>query len=253
MPFAKRCALSMGIQEHERYIHCHKNPSAAYHIFFMTTEPQIDCTYSGTVSKSIRLQYLLYTPDSKPGKSGWPLLLFLHGSGQRGNNLNQVKKHGPPKLIAAGRTFPFVVVSPQCPKDLCWQTDALNALIDEIVDKYKIDEDRIYVTGLSMGGYGTWSLALDYPERLAAIAPICGRSDLFRIRRISRIPAWVFHGADDPIVPLENSERMVKRLREQRADVKLTVYPKVKHDAWTRTYANPQLYEWLLQHRRSKS
>ena len=96
-------------------------------------------------------------------------------------------------------------------------------------------------------------MALDYPERLAAIAPICGRSDLFRIRNISCIPASVFHGAEDPVVPLENSERMVKRLREQRAEVKFTVYPNVQHDAWTPTDNNPQLYEWLLKHHRAKS
>ena len=179
--------------------------------------------------------------------------MFLHGSGQRGNDLNQVKRHGPPKLIAARRSFPFVIVSPQCPKDHCWETDALVALIDEVIANSLINEDRIYVTGLSMGGYGTWSLALDYPERIAAIAPICGRSDLFRIRNISRIPAWVFHGADDPVVPLENSERMVKRLREQHTEVKFTVYPNVQHDAWTQTYNNPQLYDWLLKHHRAKS
>ena len=101
-------------------------------------------------------------------------MLFLHGAGERGNDLNLVKKHGPPRLVEEGKSFPFVIVSPQCPENHWWEPVALTGLLDEIVEKYKIDKDRIYVTGLSMGGFGTWSLAAYSPKRFAAIVPICG-------------------------------------------------------------------------------
>jgi len=124
----------------------------------------------------VRLNYLLYLPKNYDSKPAWPLVLFLHGAGERGDDLDLVKKHGPPKLVEAGKEFPFVLVSPQCPADHWWQPQELTALLDEIVEKQKIDKDRIYVTGLSMGGFGTWSLAAYSPKRFAAIVPVCGGS-----------------------------------------------------------------------------
>ena len=123
----------------------------------------------------VTLDYLLYLPKDDSDEDAWPLMLFLHGAGERGDNLELVKKHGPPKLIAAGKDFPCIVVSPQCPADKYWEPIELIALIDDLSSRYKIDQDRIYVTGLSMGGYGTWRLAACAPQRLAAITPICGR------------------------------------------------------------------------------
>jgi predicted peptidase len=201
-------------------------------------------------SIKVQMKYLLYLPKDYDRKESWPLLLFLHGAGERGDNLDLVKVHGPPKLIGAGKDFPFIVVSPQCPNGRWWEPLELAALLDEIVEKHKVDQDRIYVTGLSMGGFGTWSLAAYQPKRLAAIVPICGGGEPFTTRLFSHIPAWVFHGAKDSAVPLERSEKMVEALKKAGGDVKFTVYPEAGHDSWTETYNNPELYEWLLQQKR---
>jgi predicted peptidase len=124
-------------------------------------------------------------------------------------------------------------------------------LLDEVLKRYRVDLDRVYVTGNSMGGNGTWALAAKCPERFAAIAPICGVGDASSTGRLKNVPTWAFHGADDRVVPPEKSERMIAALKKAGGDAKLTVYPGVGHDAWTATYANPRFYEWLLQHNRS--
>lgn len=202
------------------------------------------------VQISVRMQYLLYLPENYAEQDSWPLLLFLHGAGERGDDIELVKKHGPPKLIAEGKNFPFIVVSPQCPRDRWWEPFELTALLDVIVDRYNVDADRVYVTGLSMGGFGTWSLAAQTPERFAAIVPICGGGQKIWGRRLRELPTWVFHGAKDAVVPVAMSQEMVDALKQQGGEVKLTVYPQAGHNAWTKTYDNPELYEWLLGQRR---
>ena len=211
-------------------------------------ESQKSCKLDRTIK--VTMQYLLYLPKDYDQKPSWPLMLFLHGAGERGDELQLVTKHGPPKLIVAGKPFPFIVVSPQCPKGQSWEAFELTALLDEIGEKYKVDQDRIYVTGMSMGGFGTWALAARLPNRLAAIVPICGGGDPFMAKRIAHIPAWVFHGARDKAVPLERSQKMVEVLKKNGSNVRFTIYPDAGHDAWTETYANPQVYEWLLQQKR---
>jgi predicted peptidase len=202
--------------------------------------------------RRIDMKYLLYLPKAYDSQETWPLLLFLHGAGERGSDIELVKKHGPPKLIAMGKDLPFIVVSPQCPKGRWWEASELSALLDEIGAKYKVDTDRVYVTGLSMGGFGTWRLAFYSPERFAAIAPICGGGEEKHwAQRIAPIPTWVFHGAKDTAVPLERSERMVAALKKAGGHPKLTVYPDAGHDSWTQTYNNPEFYAWLLEQRRS--
>jgi len=128
---------------------------------------------------------------------------------------------------------------------------ALAALLDEIEGSYAVDPNRIYVTGLSMGGIGTWHLATAYPQRFAAIAPICGYGNPSTVCAIRHLPVWAFHGADDEMVPLERGQATVDALRACGGNVMFTVYPGVGHDSWTQTYANPQLYTWLLQQRRT--
>lgn len=198
----------------------------------------------------VTMNYLLYLPKEYDQKGAWPLVLFLHGAGERGHNLNRVKIHGPPKLIAAGKEFPFIVVSPQCPEGRWWEPVELAALLDEIVEKCKVDKDRIYVTGLSMGGFGTWSLAAYQPRRFAAIVPICGGGEPFVTMLLAHVPAWVFHGAKDPVVPLERSEKMVQAMKKYGGNVKFTVYPEAGHDSWTEAYNDPELYKWLLEQKR---
>ncbi len=199
----------------------------------------------------IEMGYLLYLPKDYESKESWPLLLFLHGSGERGDNLELVKKHGPPKLISEGKDFPFIVVSPQCPNDRWWEPMELVALLDDISSKYKVDKDRMYLTGLSMGGFGTWRLAFFAPHKFAAIAPICGGGETYWAKQIAYLPVWAFHGDKDTGVPPERSKVMVEAIKKHGGDPKLTIYAEAGHDSWTETYNNPKFYEWLLEQRRS--
>jgi predicted peptidase len=208
---------------------------------------------AGRLDAQVRIviDYLLYLPQDYDEKDSWPLMLFLHGAGERGDDLELVKKHGPPKIVETDSGFPFVLVTPQCKANKWWEPIFLTALLDEVCANYKIDEDRVYVTGLSMGGYGTWSLAAHTPNRFAAIVPICGGGDPNWAPRLAHLPVWVFHGAKDRTVKLEQSQKMVDALKEHEGTVKFTVYPEAEHDSWTETYDNPELYKWLLEQRRS--
>lgn len=199
---------------------------------------------------SVELDYLIALPEGYEKQEKWPLLLFLHGSGERGSDLNRVKVHGPPKLIEEGRKLPFIVVSPQCPAETRWHALELSRLLDEIVEKYQVDEDRICVTGLSMGGFGTWALATHTPERFAAIVPVCGGGDRQFAKGLKSLPTWVFHGKLDKAVPVERSIEMVEAMKKAGGDPKLTIYPEAGHDSWTETYNSPELYEWILKQKR---
>ena len=214
-------------------------------------EPGVQQTAKLETQVKVQMRYLLYLPEDYNKQESWPLLLFLHGAGERGDDLELVKKHGPPKLIAAGEDFPFIVVSPQCPKDKWWEPIELVALLEELSSKYKVDADRIYVTGLSMGGFGSWRLAAYAPDRLAAIAPICGGGEKYWARRFAHLPVWAFHGAKDTGVPPERSQMMIDELKKKGGSPKLTIYPEAGHDSWTETYNNPKFYEWLLEQKRN--
>lgn len=200
-----------------------------------------------------RLDYLLYLPPNYKSQAAWPMILFLHGVSDRGSDVEQVKRTGLPSLIEKGQSFPFIIVSPQCPAGdaWVWKLEALSALIDEVASQYKVDPDRIYVTGLSMGGFGSWALAAYSPERFAAIVPICGGGEVTSMPRLKRLPVWAFHGAKDDVVPVERTQQLVDALAQLHGDVKCTIYPELKHDSWTATYDNPELYKWLLEQRRA--
>lgn len=205
------------------------------------------------VTHTVHTRYLLHLPAGYENqkRKRWPLVLFLHGAGERGADLELVKTHGPPKLVAAGQQFPFILVSPQCRDDEWWDVETLTALLDTLARQYRVDPKRIYVTGLSMGGYGAWALALAYPDRFAAIVPICGGGRTLLAKKIARLPIWAFHGAQDDTVPLEQSKRMIAALRRAgNKQARLTIYPDAGHDSWTETYANPALYRWLLKQQR---
>lgn len=203
----------------------------------------------------LRLDYLLYLPDDydREGERRAPLLLFLHGAGEKGRDIESVKRHGVPKEIEEGRRLPFVVVSPQCPPAVWWSqiTDALHELISETNANFAVDTSRIYLTGMSMGGYGAWKLAAENPQLFAALAPVCGGGDPGWAPRLADVPIWTFHGDQDQVVPLSATVQMVEALEQVGADVRFTLYEGVGHDSWTETYANPELYEWFLQKRRS--
>lgn len=214
-------------------------------------------TFTTSVTVEISLNYLLYLPKDYNPQSAerWPLVLFLHGAGERGDDISRLGYHGLPRLVNEGQDFPFILVSPQCPWGNHWSTPAivkaLAALLDDFEREYTVDPDRVYATGLSMGSYGTWEIALAYPQRFAAIVPICGAEQTIdRMGTIRHLPVWAFHGDKDDTVPLKEAEKTVNALKASGGNVKLTIYPGVGHNSWDLTYADPELYRWLLSQRR---
>ncbi len=198
--------------------------------------------------------YLLYLPEEYESNSEqkFPLLLFLHGGGESGSNINKVKTHGPPAQIASGREFPFIVLAPQNPHSKrLWDDTAVMALLDEVERQYRVDRNRVYLSGLSRGAYGAWRLAVQYPDRFAALIAISGEAPMNYAGWIGDLPIWVFHGNSDPSIDVSSSERMVESLRQSGNRAKLTIYSDTGHDAWTRTYDNPEVYKWMLEQRRS--
>ncbi len=198
----------------------------------------------------VQMDYLLYLPEDYESKESWPLVLFLHGSGERGTDLELVRKHGPPKLIAEGKKFPCIIVSPQCPPGKSWEAYELNALLDELCGTLKVDQERISVTGLSMGGFGTWQLANFAPARFSAIAPICGGGETrwpvdFRI-----CPSGLSTEPRMKRFPVMRSQEMADAIRAAGGHPQLTIYPEAQHDSWTETYNNPAFFEWLLLQKR---
>lgn len=210
--------------------------------------------FQKTITKDLSCKYLLFLPENyNEQEKEWPVILFLHGAGARGDDLEKVKVHGPPKIVATKKDFPFIVLSPQCPEDQWW-TDSLDLLInllDDITAQYKVDKDRIYLTGLSMGGFGTWALASRYPDRFAAIAPICGGALQTNAYALTDMPVWIFHGARDTTIPVQRSQEMYDLLIKRGGNVKITIYPNANHDSWTQTYNNQELYDWFLQNKLS--
>jgi predicted peptidase len=216
----------------------------------------IDKIHAITVNQN--LPFVLYLPDDydTSGDKQYPFILFLHGAGERGNDINRVKLVGLPKNLERGDNLPFIILVPQCPEDHWWADNrhALITLVDWALANYRVDAARVYLTGLSMGGRGTWDMATLYPHRFAAVAPICGWGDgLFgypdRVKRITHLPVWTFHGDADEVVPVKATELLVEKLKEYGGDVQMTIYPGVGHDSWTETYDNPELYEWFLKHK----
>ncbi len=213
---------------------------------------QVAESFEREIKKTVKGDFLIALPKDyeKEATKKFPLLIFLHGAGERGSDLEMVKKHGPPKLITAGKELPFIVVSPQCPTNERWSVDVLNGMYKHVTKKYRVDKERVYLTGLSMGGFGTWEWAIDSPGKFAAIAPICGGGDPKKVAALKEMPVWVFHGGKDPVVPIKLSQDMVDALKAIGSEVKFTIYPEAGHDSWTETYDNPELFKWFLQYTR---
>lgn len=200
-------------------------------------------------AKSNSYQYLIYLPENYDSKSAekYPVLIFLHGSGERGTDIEKVKIHGPPRLIKEGKDFPFIVISPQLPEGKMWEVSYLDATLDDALRGLKADKGRIYLTGLSLGGMGTWGWAGAHPQKFAAIAPVCGMSNPMDANKFLKLPVWAFHGAMDDVVPPKGSIFMVNMINDLGGNAKITLYPEANHDSWTQTYYNPELYEWFLK------
>ena len=202
-----------------------------------------------------QLPYLLYSPDFAITNSEeqYPLMVFLHGMGERGDNLAALRVHGLPKVLENGMSLPMFVVSPQCPRTTTWSDipEVIAELIESLCKKYPVDPGRIYLTGLSMGGFGVWKLLVEYPGLFAAAAPICGglmeaHYQPSILEKIVDIPVWNFHGDVDSVVPVTSSDFLVEKLREFGGKIRYTRYPGVDHDSWTATYDNKALYRWFL-------
>jgi predicted peptidase len=199
--------------------------------------------------KLIKYRYLLYCPkDIKIDSSKIPLVIYLHGASCKGSNINRIKKYGLPYYVSKGNNYNFYIASPQCPANKSWLSDNwFEPLYNELISKYPIDKSRVYAVGMSMGGYGAWHLAMDYPEKIAAIAPLCGGCyDSTNICRISNIPVWAIHGVLDKSIPISETEILVSRLLNCNAPVKYTRVEDRGHNI-ANYFGRKEIYDWLLE------
>lgn len=202
-------------------------------------------------SKTNELGYVLTTPTGFNAENEHlPLIVYLHGAGERGDNLEAVKIHGIPKLFSADPDYHglrVVTLSPQCPDGKVWDnlTEQLMYLIETIVEDLAIDRDRITLTGNSMGGFGTYEMGCSYPGYFAALAPICGGGMAWRSDALTDTPMRVFHGGKDDTVLPARSEEMVNIINHRGGNATLQIFPDVWHDSWTPAYETTDLIEWL--------
>jgi predicted peptidase len=206
------------------------------------------------------VKYLLYLPkDYESNQAKVPLMLFLHGRGESDGPLSLVKKWGPPRMLERGEHLPCIVVSPQCPPSPeSWQNarqqSALLALLEHVTKTYRVDEDRIVLTGLSMGGYGSWRLAADHPEKFAAVVPICGAGNPKDADNLRSLPIWVWHGTEDRAVPFARSVELVEAIKKAGSTTILfTSLENIGHNSWEAAYASPELYDWLSKQSAAKN
>ncbi|MDB4570263.1 prolyl oligopeptidase family serine peptidase [Akkermansiaceae bacterium] len=220
----------------------------------MASEPGKQIETSLKVSDEVSVPYLQYLPEnfdtSKKGEK-YPLILFLHGRGESKGPLSIVKKWGPPKL-AEEKGLPYILISPQCPKESWWSNDdqqeLLTKLLAHVRKEFPIDEKRIYLTGLSMGGFGSWEMAARHPKTFAAVVPICGGGDPENAKKLTEIPIWNWHGTADTAVPFSKSVEMVEAIKKAGGKkITFSVLEDVGHDSWIQAYGDPKLWEWMAQ------
>jgi len=217
----------------------------------------------------IHIPYRLAVPEKVEAGKVYPLVLFLHGAGERGDDNKKQLKHGVRAILAGAEKLgePCFLIAPQCPEDLWWadldaekrrlvaakapnpRLEAVLALVADFSKTHPVDPKRFYVTGISMGGFGTWDLMSRVPEKIAAAMPVCGGGDPSIVSRFKDVPVWTFHGDADPTVPLAATTDIVEALEKAGGKPKLTIYPGVKHDSWTMTYDNLETIRWLFSHR----
>lgn len=222
----------------------------------VTENEQGTKAYQVEIRDTEGFNFLLFLPENESQKINdkYPAILFLHGIGELGNDLQILKREGLPKILDGDKNFPFIVISPQCPSSTEWyytnedNVRALNSMLDDAVKRFPIDTNRIYITGLSMGGIGTWYFALKMPERFAAMAPIAFRGDGWSPCTAAKIPVWGFHGKLDSVIPLSSAQGIVDQFKACGGNINFTIYPDAGHDSWTRTYNNRELYSWFLTH-----
>lgn len=193
------------------------------------------------------MQYVIEYPEKYVKGKRFPIIVFLHGAGTRGNDINVLRNNPYFQITGKYVDFPFMTVAPLCSCDTWFDMfETLERFIRKIIEEEYADKKRIYLMGASMGGYATWQLAMSMPELFAAIVPICGGGMYWNAARLVNVPVWAFHGKKDPIVFVEESEKMVAAINQNGGDARLTIYPNNGHDAWSDTYSNPEVYKWLL-------
>lgn len=198
-----------------------------------------------------QLGYALHVPENAK-KEKKPLIIFLHGSGEKGTDVEMVKVHGPFKYLKT-HTLDAFVLAPQCPENEYWDEEVLYRLIQKVVKDNNIDDRRIYLTGLSMGGWGAWNLAFAHPDMFAALVPIAGfvdRVPMIENCKIGEIPTRIFHGLLDDVVDVDYSITIYKKLKPCAKDIELTIFDDANHDSWTRVFDNPEIYEWMLKQKK---
>ena len=216
-----------------------------------------------------KLLYRLYTPKGASPENRLPLILFLHGAGERGDDNALQLKNCMKQFLQQQEKYPAFIVAPQCPKGKKWnEVDwhaashrtpekpsdpfaSLIPLLDVLRKDLPVDGKRLYVTGLSMGGYGTWDLITRLPDTFAAAVPICGGGDETQAAAMAKVPQWIFHGGADTVVKVERSRHMVEALKKAGAEPKYTEYPGVGHNSWDKAYGEPDLWAWLFAQKKS--
>lgn len=199
-------------------------------------------------SKFEELPLVTAYPDGYEKGKKYPVILFLHGAGTRGDDPQVLANNPYFKITAEYDNFPFISIAPQTPANTTWFDfiPTLKRLVASIHKRDDVDTERVYAMGASMGGYATWQIAMSIPEAFAAIVPICGGGMYWNAGRLKNVPAWAFHGGKDSVVLCTESEKMVNKVNGCGGSAKLTIYPENAHDAWTDTYKNPEVFEWLL-------
>ncbi len=208
--------------------------------------------FASHIVKPVALRYLVWMPQGKAPPGGWPLVIFLHGSGERGDDLHQTLIHGWPEMASKGQSFPFILVAPQAPARGHWDVDAIETLRRRVLHSTQANPDKVILTGLSMGGIGSWNYAEAYPHTLAALIPVCGYGDSDGVELITHLPVWAFHGADDKTVLTADDQETIDALKKAGGNVRFTVYPGVGHNSWDKAYSEQELIPWLLAQKREK-
>lgn len=207
-----------------------------------------ECVYQ---EHEFEMNYIIFHPEHY---EGLPLVIYLHGAGERGKNVSHLYAHAIPKLIKEGNEFPAIILCPQCPAEFVWDNipDKVKRLIDQIVEEFGVEKDRICITGSSMGGFGTWMMGKTYPTFFAGIAPVAGGGMSWRTPKLSTTPVLAVHGAADSVVPMIYSELMVNGVNQNGGTAELIVLEGYEHnDGIDCAYRNTKLIEWLLAQRRT--
>ena len=205
--------------------------------------------------KYFNFNYVKNLPKDFDESKKYPIVFFLHGSGERGNDLDAASLHGYMKYVRENDAdYPFIFIAPQCPLDKFWgcYTESLLGFVDYICATLPVDMDRVNLTGLSMGGTGTWMLAMAAPEKFAAIAPVCGSGIYWNGAALSKTPVFVYHGDCDDVVPIQDSIEMIKSVNKNGGKAEIKILYGVGHDAWNEAYKGDELYKWLLSHKLEK-